>query len=61
MFRHSICTIAYKTYDMNFDRIENDTRRAELIRVLEHSIERLSLAELEALYYDLVAKDYIRE
>ncbi|MBF1614816.1 MAG: hypothetical protein HXO36_11240 [Prevotella sp.] len=46
---------------MNFDRIENDTRRAELICVLEHSIERLSLAELEALYYDLVTKDYIRE
>ena len=46
---------------MNFDKIENDTRRAELIRVLEHSLERVSLAELEALYYDLVAKDYIRE
>ena len=46
---------------MNFDKIENDTRRAELIRVLEHSIERLSLPELEALYYDLVAKDYIRD
>ena len=46
---------------MNFDKIENDTRQAELIRVLEHSIERLSLPELEALYYDLVAKDYIRE
>ena len=46
---------------MNFDKIENDTRRAELIRVLEHSIERLSLPELEALYYDLLAKDYIRE
>ena len=46
---------------MNFDKIENDTCRAELIRVLEHSIERLSLSELEALYYDLVAKDYIRE
>ena len=46
---------------MNFDKIENDTRRAALIRVLEHSIERLSLPELEALYYDLVAKDYIRE
>ena len=46
---------------MNFDKIENDTRRAELIRVLEHSIERMSLPELEALYYDLVAKDYIRE
>ena len=46
---------------MNFDRVENETRRAELIRILEHSIERLSLAELVALYYDLVAKDYIRE
>ena len=46
---------------MNFDRVENETCRMELIRVLEHSIEQLSLAELEALYYDLVAKDYIRE
>ena len=46
---------------MNFDRVENETRRTELIRVLEHSIEHLSLAEWEALYYDLVAKDYIRE
>lgn len=46
---------------MNFDREENDTRRAELVRLLEHSIERLTLAELEALYYDLVAKDYIRQ
>lgn len=47
--------------DMNFDKIEDDSRKMELIRVLEHSIERLSLAELEALYYDLVAKDYIRK
>ncbi|MCR5078276.1 MAG: hypothetical protein K6A82_09610 [Prevotella sp.] len=46
---------------MNFDRQEEDTRRAELIRILEHSIERLTLPELEALYYDLVAKDYIRK
>ncbi|WP_455070570.1 hypothetical protein [Prevotella histicola] len=46
---------------MNFDREENDTRRTELVRLLEHSIERLTLAELEALYYDLVAKDYIRQ
>ena len=46
---------------MNFDREENDTRRAELVRLLEHSIERLTLAELEALYYDLVAKDYMRK
>lgn len=46
---------------MNFDKIEEDSRKAELIRILEHSIERLSLTELEALYYDLVAKDYIRK
>ena len=46
---------------MSFDKTEEDSRKAELIRILEHSIERLSLAELEALYYDLVAKDYIRK
>ena len=45
---------------MNFDKIEDDARRAELVRIIEHSVERLSLAELEALYYDLVSKDYIR-
>lgn len=31
-----------------------------LIRTIEHSVEHLTLAELEALYYDLVSKDYIR-
>ena len=46
---------------MDFEKREEDTRWAELVRILEHSIERLSLAELEALYYDLIAKDYIRE
>jgi len=45
---------------MNFDKIRDDARRAELVRIIEHSVERLSLAELEALYYDLVSKDYIR-
>ncbi|GAB6981903.1 hypothetical protein [Prevotella dentasini] len=45
---------------MNFDRTENEPRRAELVRALEHSINQLTLPELEALYYDLVAKDYIR-
>ncbi len=39
---------------------DDESRRAELIRTIEHSVERLQLAELEALYYDLVAKDYIR-
>lgn len=45
---------------MNFDKIQDDARRAELVRIIEHSVERFSLAELEALYYDLVSKDYIR-
>lgn len=40
---------------------DDDSRRDELIRTIEHSVERLKLAELEALYYDLVAKDYIRK
>ena len=39
---------------------DEESRRDELIRTIEHSVEQLSLAELEALYYDLVAKDYIR-
>jgi hypothetical protein len=39
---------------------DNDSRRDELIRTIEHSVEHLTLAELEALYYDLVSKDYIR-
>lgn len=45
---------------MDFDKIQDDARKTELIRIIEHSVERLSLAELEALYYDLVSKDYIR-
>ncbi len=45
---------------MNFGQQTGDYRREELIRKLEHSIERLSLAELEALYYDMVTKDYVK-
>lgn len=40
---------------------DDNARREELVRVIEHSVERLTTAELEALYYDLVSKDYIRE
>ncbi len=39
---------------------DEDMRRDELIRTIEHSVEQLTLGELEALYYDLVSKDYIR-
>ena len=45
---------------MNFDTPQDEMRTAELISIIEHSVERLSLAELEALYYDMVAKDYIK-
>lgn len=40
---------------------DEESRREELIRTIEHSVEKLTLDELEALYYDLVAKDYIRK
>lgn len=41
-----------------FDRAD-DMRRDELIRTLERTIAQLSLPELEAVYYDMVAKGYI--
>lgn len=40
---------------------DNAARQDELIRTIEHSVEKLTLGELESLYYDLVSKDYIRK
>ena len=37
----------------------DDYRRDELIRIIEHSVEKLTLAELEALYYDMTTKSYV--
>ena len=37
----------------------DDFRREELIRVIEHSVESLTLPELEALYYDMCTKNFI--
>ena len=34
-----------------------DFRREELIRKIEHSVESLTLQELEALYYDMSTKN----
>ena len=39
----------------------DDYRRVELIRKIEHSLESLTLQELEALYYDMSTKNYINE
>ena len=39
----------------------DDFRRDELIRIIEDSVEKLTLQELEALYYDMSTKNYINE
>ena len=37
-----------------------ELRREELVQIIEHSLNALTLQELEALYYDMFTKDYIR-
>ena len=39
----------------------DEYRRDELIRIIERTIEKLTLAELEALYYDTTTKSYIND
>ena len=36
-------------------------RREELIRKIEHSVENMTLQELEALHYDMSTKNYIND
>ena len=47
-------------YTGRFGRAD-DYRLVELIRIIEHSVEKLTLAELEALYYDMTTKSYIND
>ena len=42
-------------------RFSEEYRREELIRKIEHSVENLTLQELEALYYGMATKNYINE
>lgn len=44
---------------MNRFDTNDERRRDDLIRTIEHSIEGLTLGELEALYYDMISKGYI--
>ena len=44
----------------NFGIKSDDNRKDELIRIITHSTEQLTLPELEALYYDLLTKGYIK-
>ena len=41
---------------MNRFAQSEENRRDELIRITEHSVGKLTLAELEALYYDIICK-----
>ena len=43
---------------MNRYTQSEEGRHNELIRIIEHSVEKLTLAELEALYYDMSTKNY---
>ena len=45
-------------YTSRFTQSE-ENRRDELIRIIEHSVERLTLSELEALHYDMITKNFI--
>lgn len=47
-------------YSGRFGQSE-EYRREELIRIIEHSLEKLTPQELEALYYDMSTKNYINE
>jgi hypothetical protein len=47
-------------YMNKFTQSEN-YRRDELIRIIEYSVEKLTLAELEALYYDMTTKSFIND
>ncbi len=38
-----------------------ENRRDELIRIIEHSVERLTLSEFEALHYDMITKNFIAD
>ena len=39
----------------------DDFKRDELIRKIDHSVEHMTLAELEALSYDMFTKGYIQD
>ncbi len=44
----------------NFGIKSDDNRKDELIMIITHSAEQLTLPELEALYYDMLTKGYIK-
>ena len=49
--------IAYNPYKNG----NKDFKRDELIRKIEHSVEQMTLSELEALSYDMFTKGYMED
>lgn len=39
---------------------DSDMRREELKRIIENSLDKLSIEELDTLYYYMLTKDYIK-
>lgn len=39
----------------------DEYRRDKLVRAIEHAVEHMKLAELEALSYDMFTKGYIED
>lgn len=39
----------------------DDFKRDELVRKIEHAVEHMTLSELEALSYDMFTKGYIED
>ena len=48
------------SYTDRFGQSE-EYRREELIKKIENSVEKLTLQELEAPYYDMSTKNYIND
>ena len=62
-FHYRFRFLFHKIMDSEFKGMfeqDDEMRRNELIRKIEHSVENLTLPELEALYYDMLTKDYLK-
>jgi hypothetical protein len=46
---------------VDFELNTGEYRRDELISLIERSLRKLTLQELEALYYDMSTKNYIND
>ena len=65
--QHSTFNIQHLTFKKMSNRFtsrlsdDDDFKRDELIRKIEHSVEQMTLSELEALSYDMFTKGYMED